>query len=107
VKRILLLALVLAACGSDKPVLTASPQAIVQDKVNEGFLAQVTLNFWLRADDGRHRALCVLAQAEHYLNQPYTVDIIAGQTFDTETLVALCKRVPAETTTTEPRTTAS
>ena len=83
-------ALLLAACGA--PGLdVSSPDVPTTD---DGFLKAVTLSYWLRSDDVRHRALCVLAEASQSVDQTFTLDINTAGMFDTAALLVLCKQVP-------------
>ena len=72
-------ALLLAACGAPD-LAVSSPDVPTTD---DGFLTAVTLNYWLRSDDERHRALCVLAEASRSVDQTFTLDINTAGMFDT------------------------
>ena len=87
-------ALLLAACGVPD-LAVSSPDVPTTD---DGFLTAVTLNYWLRSDDERHRALCVLAEASRSVDQTFTLDINTAVMFDTSALLVLCKGVPKPST---------
>ena len=82
-------ALLLAACGA--PDLAVSSPDV--PTTVDGFLKAVTLSYWLRSDDERHRTLCVLAEASRSVDQTFTLDINTAGMFDTAALLALCKQV--------------
>jgi hypothetical protein len=86
-RRIWLLAL-LAGCGSATPVVASTPVS------KPDLMSAVTINYWLRVDDDRHRALCVLADAAYAINEAVTIDINTAGMFSTSALKELCKDVP-------------
>ena len=87
-------ALLLAACGA--PGLAVSNRDV--PTTDDGFLKAVTLSYWLRSDDERHRALCVLAEASRSVDQTFTLDINTAGMFDTSALLVLCEGVPKPST---------
>jgi hypothetical protein len=86
-RRIWLLAL-LTGCGSATPVLAGTPVS------KPDLMSAVTINYWLRVDEDRHRTLCVLADAADAINEAVTIDINTAGMFSTSALIELCKDVP-------------